>query len=751
MNASRIIKGVVGGGRYTVTAPITQWDYGYIFQPIIEDLPATYRLDFSNDEHSGTAYPVYCDADGGEVPQSLIDTGKDIFVWLFYIGDGFGKTEHKWRIPNKLKPKNEEETPEPSQQSSIDQLIVRSNEAVETAEASASEASTSAQSAKDDADRAEQAKDDASTFAQRSAQSAQASADYSESASQSAQASAESASQSAQIKTDVKELAEDAQGYADSARQSASQASASEQGCARAVLDAASAAAIARARAEEASGYAQTASTKASEASQSAQTASQKATEASQSATYTQTYASQAETAKTEAQTAKTQAESARDSAITAKNDAESARDEAQNLVDGISGKVEQIDSNTERIESLEDDRYKPYAVDSASGSIASFTDGADDIPLKSLVVDINPVQDLHGQDAPYPAGGGKNKITATEYGGSLYSESVGRDLKNLVDVQDYTENENVIVVNVETAWRGRLFATSVLPAGDYHVHFETAEAGTRATIYVTDADLVVERYITNKLGAGTTSMSVTLTDSQRIAVIFANYQVGTVTVTNLQVESGSVYTSWTPYENICPISGWTQVNVNHSDADMTNPTTITIDLGQTVYGGKLDVLSGVLTVDMAMVDLGTLTWNYVASLAFNFRAYELIGAKPPANAVVKPNAICSILPVLDYTDISAPVDGITIIFATSVQAGKVWAHSGTYTDAKAFKSAVTGQTLVYELAEPIEIQLSANQINSLYGVNNIWADSGDTTCEYRADTKAYIAKKIAEALASLT
>ena len=84
MNTSKIIKGVVGGGRYTVTAPITQWDYGYIFQPIIEDLPATYRLDFSNDEHSGTAYPVYCGADGGEVPQSLIDTGKDIFVWLFY-------------------------------------------------------------------------------------------------------------------------------------------------------------------------------------------------------------------------------------------------------------------------------------------------------------------------------------------------------------------------------------------------------------------------------------------------------------------------------------------------------------------------------------------------------------------------------------------------------------------------------------------------------------------------------------------
>lgn len=125
MNTSKIIKGVVGGGRYTVTAPITQWDYWYLFLPEIEDLPATYRLDFSNDEYNGTAYAVYGNADGAEVPEELIDTGKDIFVWYFYIGDGYGKSVYKWRIPNKLKPRTSEDEPTPSQQSSIDQLIVR--------------------------------------------------------------------------------------------------------------------------------------------------------------------------------------------------------------------------------------------------------------------------------------------------------------------------------------------------------------------------------------------------------------------------------------------------------------------------------------------------------------------------------------------------------------------------------------------------------------------------------------------------
>ena len=48
--------------------------------------------------------------------------------------------------------------------------------------------------------------------------------------------------------------------------------------------------------------------------------------------------------------------------------------------------------------------------IDTASGAIASFPDGAG-TPMRSLVAQINPVQDLHGQSSPYPAGGGVNKM----------------------------------------------------------------------------------------------------------------------------------------------------------------------------------------------------------------------------------------------------------------------------------------------------------------------------------------------------
>lgn len=134
MNTTKIIRGTVNSKGFTITPAITQGDYGYIFIPEIDDLPSVYRLDFSNDEHHGTALPVYCSSDGGEVPEELIDTGKDIFVWFFYIGDGFGKSEYKWRIPNKCRPSRDGQTPTPSQQSSIDQAIAALNEAVERVE-----------------------------------------------------------------------------------------------------------------------------------------------------------------------------------------------------------------------------------------------------------------------------------------------------------------------------------------------------------------------------------------------------------------------------------------------------------------------------------------------------------------------------------------------------------------------------------------------------------------------------------------
>lgn len=103
MNTSKIIKGVVSNGRYTVTAPIVKEDYGLYLKIEGVELPSTYEVDFSNSENSGTSVTMIGNADGVLIPHQFIDTGKDIFAFLYHVGEDFGRTVYKFRIPNKGK------------------------------------------------------------------------------------------------------------------------------------------------------------------------------------------------------------------------------------------------------------------------------------------------------------------------------------------------------------------------------------------------------------------------------------------------------------------------------------------------------------------------------------------------------------------------------------------------------------------------------------------------------------------------
>lgn len=144
IDTTKIIHAPVGGGRYTVTAPIVKEDYGLYL--LIEglELPSTYEVDFSNSEHNGTSVTMIGNADGVLIPSQFISTGKDVFAFLYHVGSDYGRTVYKFRIPNKLRPDRTDETPTPEEQSVIDQTISALNTAVDTAEEAAREASRKA-------------------------------------------------------------------------------------------------------------------------------------------------------------------------------------------------------------------------------------------------------------------------------------------------------------------------------------------------------------------------------------------------------------------------------------------------------------------------------------------------------------------------------------------------------------------------------------------------------------------------------
>lgn len=178
------------------------------------------------------------------------------------------------------------------------------------------------------------------------------------------------------------------------------------------------------------------------------------------------------------------------------------------------------------------------------TGNPITFT--AKSAPLKQLQVSFGPVQDLHGYENPWPAGGGKNKIDSdvsaweqgqiTNGGGRVdsttrirtktyyrilpnttYTISVSGDL--IPAFHMWTEDETYIS---DSGWQTELPYTFTTPNNAAFIQFTCRKTDTNARI--------------NPSVMGDTAF--------------------------IQLELGSSATSYAPYANECPISGWTGFNV---------------------------------------------------------------------------------------------------------------------------------------------------------------------------------------------
>ena len=212
MEVSKTIYGRVGPrGTYT-EGMITEEDYGILFQMPDLDLPAAYQVDFSNKLTGGTALTVVGNADGALIPQSLMDSGKDVYAFLYHVGDGFGKTTHVFRINNNRRAKRGTPAPDPEQQSVIDATIAALNDAVESTAADAEQTASDATRAEAARTAAETAANSAETSATNAAQS-EANAAQSESTATAAATSASASAASAATNADRAEQAAAQSGY----------------------------------------------------------------------------------------------------------------------------------------------------------------------------------------------------------------------------------------------------------------------------------------------------------------------------------------------------------------------------------------------------------------------------------------------------------------------------------------------------------------------------------------------------------
>lgn len=296
-----------------------------------------------------------------------------------------------------------------------------------------------------------------------------------------------------------------------------------------------------------------------------------------------------------------------------------------------------------------------------ASGSIAEFDDGSNK-PMSKCIAEIKAVQDLHGYDSPWVGGAGKNKC----------------------DLNAFTHTGVSIDSGVVTTAYNRLFSAHIPIKSDttYTLSLIGSKNGeniyANRIIYFDDNDAFIIRYIPAKTQ---TASFTTLSNAKYIQIDLRTNSLFNIEITDIlkiQLEEGSTATAWTPYSNICPISGFSEENVHVSPTtNAQDGTTYSVSWQSqagTVYGGNIDLVSGVLTVTHANI---------------------------------------------------ASYDGETLP-STWISDRDVYSVGGTPT---------TGAQVVYELATPLTYQLTPIQVNSLLGINKVWNDTnGETEVKYIRD-----------------
>lgn len=188
--------------------------------------------------------------------------------------------------------------------------------------------------------------------------------------------------------------------------------------------------------------------------------------------------------------------------------------------------------------------------------------------------------------------------------------------------------------------------------------------------------------------------MSILLYDRENIA----DYENELI---DIQLEEGQTATAYEPY----------------------NPTETDISFPSPVYGGTLDAVTGVLTVTHGILDLSSLSWS-IDSTATNtwFFSTQKSDAKSITKNTTVASIFCPIFKTVNASSIYLDQSGNNAIGQT----GRRFRVKATQynDDVDAFETALTGVLLAYELATPVEIQLTPQQITALVGNNTIWSDA---------------------------
>lgn len=212
-----------------------------------------------------------------------------------------------------------------------------------------------------------------------------------------------------------------------------------------------------------------------------------------------------------------------------------------------------------------------------------------------------------------------------------------------------------------------------------------------------------------------------------RVLIYAGNDKTQDSIVSNLRFTPGSTPAPYEPY----------------------NGSTITLPLGQTVYGGTLDWQTGVLTVEWKLIE---------------FDGTEDVRLYAGYNGFYIPNFLDS-----NYARADGICNFATISKTSESKTNSIWLgvnnnalywincydvlNAHTVAEFKTFLAqqyaAGTPVQVCYKLATPITIQLTPQEVLALAGENTIYTNTGDVTVSGRADPNTII-QSLSQRIAAL-
>lgn len=376
-----------------------------------------------------------------------------------------------------------------------------------------------------------------------------------------------------------------------------------------------------------------------------------------------------------------------------------------------------------ETVADLKSNLLDIYPTDSADGDIASFADGADDVSMKSFKVAIEPVQEGSGDPSPTnvrPISGWdsvKSFVTAENiFGGTLLCDGVQASMPSATD---YPED-------------GYIEFSSGASTEQYISYSIKFKENTQYTFVMT---------LYKASGTGT-NLGVSYTDGTN-DIYPAVSATGAKETVVFVSDAGKTIKAFYKRNS----SGRTRIYYNESgvfegvltadDFKAYNGQTYTTNLGQTVYGGTLDVVTGELTIEYTTRKfLSSEYWALNSGIKGFVKAVGMKSGTHYSDSRV----VCSAFEKLPANSAECGVtvgnDNASVYFRNVDLIGIT-----TSAEWKTFLDN-TDVTVTVPKAEPTTVQLTPQEVKSLLGANNVWADAGSVSVKYRADVGLYVDKE---------